>query len=139
MLPPPPSPVGSFDAETGLWTNSEPWRCDIGGGRTLMIAPGFRSDGASVPRILWGVVGPQYAPDTFPAAFCHDALYAAELVERGDADDVFYQHLIALGVRRLKALLYWRAVRMAGWIVWRRHTEESIAHARQFAVLGSVT
>ena len=132
---PPPQPVGRFDDLTGLWTLTELWACDIGGGRTLYIAPGFESDGASIPRFLWRVAGPQYAPQTFPAALCHDALYAAELVERGDADNVFYQHLRLRGVNVVKALAYWRAVRAFGWVPWMRHDPAAVEQARLYAVI----
>lgn len=131
----PLQPVGSFDDSTGLWTLREPWRCDIGYGCTLVIAPGFESDGASIPRILWRVAGPQYAPKTFPAALAHDALYAARLVFRGDADNIFYAHLRLRGVCAIKALAYWRAVRIGGWFAWRRHRPAGIEHARQFAAI----
>ena len=39
------------------------------------VHPGFRTDGASIPRLLWRVFGSPYDPDIFAAAIGHDALY----------------------------------------------------------------
>jgi len=132
----PPEPVGKFDRESGLWLLTEPWRCPLGDGRTLCIAPGFESDGASIPRILWRVAGPRYNPSTGLApALAHDAMYAAELTTRRDADDALYRLLRACGVCVVQAWSYWSAVRVAGWAVWARHTVESVEDARRYCAL----
>jgi hypothetical protein len=132
----PPQPVGAFNDATGLWSLLLPWRCPIGRGRTLCVAPGFESDGASIPRFLWSAVGPRFAADTFPAALCHDALYATELLPRPEADAIFRDHLRALGVSRIKRNAYYAAVRVAGWSVWNRHTVESVEAARVYVAIG---
>ena len=41
----------------------------------VRVRPGFRTDGASIPRLLWRVFGSPYDPDIFAAAIAHDALY----------------------------------------------------------------
>jgi hypothetical protein len=128
----PEQPIGKFDDASGEWVLCESWLCRLSGGRTLYIRAGFVSDGASVPRFLWPVVGPRYAPATFAAALAHDAMYAAEIVSRADADNEFHRLLIMRGVGRHKACAYWLAVRLAGWAVWARHTPESVADARRF-------
>jgi hypothetical protein len=132
----PTQPVGAFNDATGLWSLLLPWRCPIGRGRTLCIAPGFESDGASIPRVLWSAVGPRYAADTFPAALAHDALYASELVPRDEADAIFRDHLREMGVSRIKRNAYYAAVRLAGWAVWNRHSEQSVYDARRFIAIG---
>lgn len=129
MIPPAPQPIGRFDDASGEWTLEMPYCADLGGGRTLRVAPGFVSDGASIPRILWPFVGPRYSRATFPAAFCHDALYAAELLPRRDADDIFYFHL-RHRTSWLTASAYWLAVRIFGGFVRGSHTPESVAAAR---------
>jgi len=131
----PAQPIGRFDEKAGEWILTERWECRLSGGKTLLVRPGFASDGASIPRRLWNVVGPPYAPKTFPAAVAHDALYCAELLPRLDADAEFRRLLILTGVSYLKASAYYHAVAWCGWIVWRRHTAISIAEAREFAYL----
>jgi threonine/homoserine efflux transporter RhtA len=129
----PPQPIGQFEEVKGIWFLAEPWRCRLGDGRWLMVHPGAESDGASIPRALWPLVGPRYHATTFPAAFAHDMLYAAELVSRQQADNEFRALLVKFGVSAVKAKLYYWAVRRFGWCVWMRHTKDSIAAARMFA------
>jgi len=133
-IPLPPQPRGEFNAITGAWTATEQWRCPLTGGVTLVVEPGFESDGMSVPRFLWPLVGP-YEPKSFPAALCHDALYSAELVSRKVADDEFRRILLGFGMREWLATSCYNAVRWLGWIVWRKHTPESIAAERRFCRL----
>ena len=131
----PTQPIGHFDEDSGQWVLSELWECRLSGGRTLMLRPGFVSDGASIPPFLWPVVGPRYAPRTFPAALCHDALYATEFLTRRECDDEFRRLLVLYGVGWRKSTAYWLAVRAFGWAVWLRHDPESVADARRFAVI----
>jgi hypothetical protein len=127
----PLQPRGEFNAITGTWTLTEQWWCHLSRGRLLVVEPGFQSDGMSVPRFLWPLVGP-YEPKSFPAAFCHDALYCSELVKREVADDEFRRILLGYGMKPWVADGCYKAVRWLGWIVWRKHTPESIAAARRF-------
>ncbi len=124
-------PVGRFDTKTGLWILAEDWSVELSNGMILHIRAGFASDGASIPRFLWRVCGPRYAPTTFAPALAHDALYAARLLPRARADSEFRRLLQYNGVGYFKAWSYFRAVRAFGWIAYRRHTPETIARARE--------
>ena len=125
-------PMGAFTTDNE-WELARDWSVDTLHGR-LSVKAGYLSDGASIPRILWSCVGPRYAPDTFPAAFAHDALYSAELPIGGDwrakADASFRDLLGRMGVSWIKRTAYWLAVRAAGWLVAAQHTPESIFEAR---------
>lgn len=99
------------------------------------VKPGFRTDGASIPRFFWRVFGSPYEPDIFAAAIAHDALYRGELVPRRDADAAFLAMMDESGVPRRKRRLVWIGVRLFGWITWLRHTPASVAEARSYMVL----
>lgn len=126
-------PIGRF-ASDSEWELMDDWSVDTVAGR-LHVDAGYRSDGASIPRFLWSLVGPRYAPDTFPAALAHDALYSAHLPEvadwRGAADVIFLDLLKRLGVGRAKRVAYYVAVRTFGWAVARQHTNIGIEAARK--------
>ncbi len=94
---------------------------------TAHVAPGFRTDGASIPRLLWRVLGSPYDPDVIAAAIAHDALYRGEIVPRKDADAAFLALMEACGVAERKRRWLLRGVRWFGWITWARHTPESVA------------
>ncbi len=130
-VPLPDQPTGRFNSVTGLWVPTEIWRCPLESGGVLVVKPGFESDGASIPRILWPAVGPRYAATTFPAALCHDSLYAAELLTRSVADAEFHRLLRGFGVNRVKAYAYWAFVRAGGWSAYLLHSKESVAAARE--------
>lgn len=116
----------------------DPWEIQTSAG-LLHVKTGIISDGASIPRIFWRIPGfAPYEGDTLPAAFAHDCLYASELVDRKTADDIIYELLRENGVGYLRASMYWRAVRGFGGFVWRRHTAESIATAREYVILNPV-
>lgn len=95
------------------------------------VAPGFRTDGASIPRLLWRVLGSPYDPDVIAAAIAHDALYRGEIVPRKDADAAFLALMEACGIAERKRRWLLRGVRWFGWITWARHTPESVAEARR--------
>lgn len=109
-----------FPAKVGAW--------DV----VVHVKPGFRTDGASIPRWLWPVFGSPYDPDIMAAAIGHDAMYRGEIVPRADADAAFRRMMKANGVVRWKRRRIWLGVRLFGWITtWRKHTPESVAEARR--------
>ena len=99
------------------------------------LKPGFKTDGASIPRLLWRVFGSPYDPDIFPSAIGHDGLYRGEVVPRKDADLAFLRMMEKSGVPEKKRRLIYRGVRWFGWITWLGHTDESVAEARRYIEL----
>ena len=95
------------------------------------VMPGFRTDGASIPRLLWFIFGSPYDPDIMAAAIAHDALYRGEIVPRKDADRIFSDMMEKSGIKRWKRRRIWLGVGLFGWIAWLRHTPEGVAEARR--------
>lgn len=81
-------------------------------GERFEVPVGFVSDFASVPRMFWWVVPPwgRYSP----AAVLHDWIYFTQIVNRLEADQVFRDHMGALGVSAWKRNAMYRAVRIFG-------------------------
>jgi regulator of sirC expression with transglutaminase-like and TPR domain len=104
----------------------------------IRVEPGFDTDYASVPRIFWSI----YPPDGEyrAAAVVHDWLYwnlskeengAWETpITRAQADTVFMEALTALKIPFLRRHVLHLAVRIGGWLPWKRRAEElySIAY-----------
>ncbi len=102
-------------------------------GVTFKIRKGMIHDGASVPRLAWTISG--LRPDGLlrAAALIHDALYQnlGELPEgwalparsftRKEADRAFYDIMRAAGLSRYRSWIAYRAVRIGGWVSWRKH------------------
>ena len=96
------------------------------------VMPGFRTDGASIPRLLWPIFGSPYDPDSIADASAHDALYRGEIVPRKVADDTFRDMMEKRGaISAWKRRRIWFGVRRFGWITYLRHTPESVAEARR--------
>lgn len=95
------------------------------------VMPGFRTDGASIPRVLWFIFGSPYDPNIMACAIAHDAMYRGEIVPRKNADDTFRDMMEASGIRAWKRRRIWLGVRLFGWITCLRHTPTSVAEARR--------
>ena len=105
-----------------FWMLQESMSYDVGSegsGNTVNVPGGFITDFASVPRPLWWL---------FPkwgrygnAAVIHDFLYWDQSRSRKEADDIFSEGMIVLGVRSTtRKALYW-AVRLFGVFAWRKY------------------
>ena len=110
-------------------------------GDVIDVPIGFRTDFASVPRLLWMVFPPwgKYGN----AAVIHDYLYWAQPPQRTrrDADRIFEEAMGVLQVSPLQRYpLYW-AVSLFGWWVWwqnRRRKRKGFEKVGQALPLKSV-
>lgn len=94
------------------------------------------TDGASIPRLLWPIVGHPFDPVRMAPALAHDALYAAELMPRAGADEEFFELLLKNDDTTPDAAVCWAGVRAGGWWSWVfQHSKKSVEQARQFCAL----
>lgn len=78
--------------------------------KIITVPKGFVSDGASIPRLLWVVLGSPFSPKLIRAAIQHDYLIAIGF--SGDARDLqFYTTLRKYGVKTWKAYVMYLGVR----------------------------
>lgn len=86
----------------------------------LTIPAGFESDGASVPRIFWGVVFPSGDNKAMFAAIFHDYIYRTHppVWDRDEADEVFLHLLLDGGVSALRSYRAYIGVRLFGKSSW---------------------
>lgn len=81
----------------------------------VTIPPGFRFDGASIPRCLWSLIGSPFEPDLMQAACVHDwyCEHTAECYQsRVIGDAVFFYLLTRAGVPRWRRVLMYLGVRL---------------------------
>lgn len=88
-------------------------------GRIISVPEGYRTDYASVPRILWNILPPtgRYTK----AAVIHDYLYEYGECTREEADAVFLEAMEDLGVSYLVRHSMWLGVRFGGWVGWNKY------------------
>lgn len=116
--------VHTSDAQGNVYTLLEPLTC-----RDLTVPAGFKSDGASVPRIFWRIVFPPGDSRALRAAMIHDYIYREHPTgwTREAADELFHNLLIEDGVSAFSASLAYWGVRLFGRASWEAGTQKSPA------------
>lgn len=94
------------------------------------IPAGFIFDFASVPRFAQGFY-PKAGMLTDVPALIHDWLYATKIVDRKTADKLFYDAMLNLGVRKSKAWIMYRAVRLGGIVPWDGISKDKVTKWRK--------
>lgn len=89
-------------------------------GQLYTIPVGFKSDGASLPRFFWRLIGHPFDMAYLREAIIHDYLYKYQPCTRKEADRFFFNLLEDnnLGIKR--HLIYW-GLRIGGWVAWNKH------------------
>lgn len=101
-------------------------------GRVWRVPAGTPSDGASVPRVLWALY-PAFGGAYEPAAWLHDFLYAtggAGELSREEVDALMLEASVdGCGFRGRGAVVMHLALRLWGWLAWRRYRRAAAAAA----------
>jgi len=98
----------------------EAFEYHVGGldsGVVIQVPAGFRTDFASVPRVLWTIVPPVGLYGK--AAVVHDFLYVSQPCTRLEADRIFLDAMEVLGVPLVQRSLMYKAVRLGGGGGWK--------------------
>ena len=92
----------------------------------ILVPKGFITDGASIPRVAWSIIGHPFS-GFLDAAVIHDMLYATHNtradgsgfpVSKAEADALFYYILKDLGYTEMKCRAMYTAVKMFGRKGW---------------------
>lgn len=95
----------------------------------ISVPAGFRTDFASLPRLLWSVLereGPWAR-----AALFHDWMYRTQTVSRSDADAIFSIILAADGVSAVFRAAFFVALRLFGRRAWDANARRLGAELRE--------
>jgi len=108
--------------------NKDLWRVDkrfeyhIGSEKSeevVSVPEGFITDGASIPRAFWVLIGHPFA-EYAQAAVIHDYMYNKRLYWRKRCDKIFLEAMAVLKVSWWKRHTMYRAVRLFGWVPWNK-------------------
>lgn len=103
-----------------LWKTLDSFTYVASGNQRIQVPEGFKTDGASIPRIFWTIVGhpmSRYAQ----AAVVHDYLYHIRQFTRARSDEVFLEAMEDLKVPFYKRYPMWLYVRSFGWVPWNKY------------------
>jgi Protein of unknown function (DUF1353) len=124
------------EGKTEVWELTTPLRFHLGdatGIEVVDVPVGFRTDGASVPRIFWNLY-PPWGPYGKPAGV-HDYLYQKRLitqpasltarryVERAEADSILRDAMQVVGIGWWTRHVIYVGVRAGGWVTWDKYRE----------------
>ena len=118
-----PLPLSGEYVGTGQWRLTKPFEY-VNPPILVSVAVGFITDGASIPRFAWFLIGSPWSGKYARAAVIHDYLYHIQMYSRKKSDRIFLEGMKILGVIWWKRWLMHRCVRIAGWIPWGKKREE---------------
>lgn len=99
---------------------------------TVSIKSGFKSDGVSISKVLqWPLGLTRDSPSIIRGAICHDAIYAAHLLNKQIADSILYAACLQDGTAPDKAMAVYEAVHDWGFIAWDGYSRAEIAAERE--------
>lgn len=124
------------------WRLVEDWEYDLPDGPRVVVPKGFRFDGASIPRPLWGLLSPTGL--LLIPGLIHDFAYRYDYLWAVDSNGRVYKHnekagqdhwddvFLAVGMKvngmPIINALAWLALVTLGWWAWRtnrkRHEPE---------------
>lgn len=84
--------------------------------QVIVVPTGFVTDFASVPRLPLAYLFT--GGKASAAAVVHDWLYSTHTTSRKEADDIFFEAILAVGHSRFTAWLMWSGVRVGGAFLW---------------------
>jgi hypothetical protein len=95
--------------KNGHYRVAQPWTVDLAG-RRWTVQKGYTCNGLTAPSQLKASLGDRAnAPETWSAVF-HDWLFTQPGISRSEADQLFYEMLIAYGVNAQKARMMYTFV-----------------------------
>lgn len=98
----------------------------------INVLKGLITDGASIPRVLWNLIGSPFNGNYTFAAIIHDALYQSEYLERSECDKIFLDIMKESNVSFFQRYTMYSAVRSFGWLVWKKHIKEDVLNSKKF-------
>jgi hypothetical protein len=100
----------------------------------LLIKTGFAMDFGSIPRLAWPVVGCPHGGRGTAGYAVHDALYAAQITTRAEADKILLELLAAYDVGYFKRHTIYRMVRLFGGAAWKSKSDYEETQARSYVM-----
>jgi hypothetical protein len=90
----------------------------------VTIKSNFITDGASIPKLFWSVVGNPLENDLLKPAIIHDGLYNLMHQPRLECDKLLKEMLLFNGTSKMKAYFIYYAVRLFGGSHWKKDTTD---------------
>jgi len=93
----------------------------------VVVKKGFVTDGASCPKIIASLGFTRWGRHGTPSVI-HDLCYWTQDRTRKEADDIFLQGMVVMGVNRFKRWVIYRNLRMFGGLAWKNNAKLKAKH-----------
>lgn len=101
----------------------------------VTIKPGLLTDGASIPKVFWSIIGCPLNGKYVGSALIHDGLYASHVLSKEESDllflDMMEDNKVALWRRKL---MYW-AVKFGGGSAYNSKSAKYIAETKNYVTV----
>ena len=101
----------------------------------VTIKPGLLTDGASIPKVFWSIIGCPLNGKYVGSALIHDGLYASHVLSKEESDllflDMMEHNKVSLWRRKL---MYW-AVKFGGGSSYNGKSAKYIAETKNYVTV----
>ena len=101
-------------SNTRKWKTNKEVTYTTDSGELILVPAGFVTDGASIPRALWWIVGHPYMGNYARAALVKDYLYVTAKLTKKEADLIFLDIMTIDGVKKWRRKVMYQAVKWFG-------------------------
>ena len=101
----------------------------------VTIKSGLMTDGASIPKIFWSIIGCPLNGKYVGSALIHDGLYASHILSKEESDLLFLDMMKDNGVAKWRRKLMYYAVKYFGKSSYYGKTEKIITEAQNYVTL----
>ena len=116
--------IVSIPPDGEIRTLIKPFSYSVGNNKVIIEVPiGFITDGASIPKIAWSIIGSPMTGKYIYAAVLHDYCYFIKTFSRKKSDQIFLEAMEILGVSKLKRKIIYYAVRAGGRWAWKKSSK----------------
>lgn len=98
----------------------------------VTIKKGLTTDGASIPRLFWTIIGCPLSGKYVGSALIHDGLYGSHALSKEESDILFLEMMAANKVGFIKRNLMYLAVKIGGKSAYYGKTDEYIKEASKY-------
>lgn len=89
------------------------------------VPAGTYTDGASIPRVLWSIVGHPRETEIGQAACVHDVLYRSpQGLTRKRCDEILIEGMQCLGASWMKRKAVYYGLRVGGFVAWNNYRKK---------------
>ena len=93
----------------------------------ITVKKGYKTDGASIPKIFWSVLSSPFDGALVYGAIIHDGLYAKMTLTRKECDKLLKEMAIEKGYSTIKANIIYSLVRLFGKTHWQKDTANQMS------------